>query len=244
MIGIRLAAASDKGRVRSSNQDVCVDDEALRVALVADGLGGHSRGDIASSVAAEAAFSSLKTADPSDPRAALLDAILHANAAVRAAAAADAAAADMGTTIVLAWWPRDDGTLWHAHVGDSRAYLLRGAILRRLTVDHTIGARAAAAGTAGPTERSARAARALTQALGPSETLAPDVGTEATVAGDRILLCSDGLTDMLADDAIAASLRAAATPAAATADLIRAALAAGGADNITLVVAEVVREES
>lgn len=239
MTCVRFASASDIGCVRDSNEDVSLVDGDARIAVLADGLGGHSHGEVASAAAAASVMRALQVADRDRPEESLLGAVLEAHASVRAAAGADPTAADMGTTLVVAWWPRTDDELWYAHVGDSRAYLFHQDQLRGLTVDHSLAAQAGRPEANAADKPPTSWGKALTQALGPSRSLSPDIGHEPTAGGDRVLLCSDGLTDMLPDADIAAVLRAAATPEDGCARLVSAALEAGGADNVTIVIADI-----
>lgn len=240
LTSVCFASASDAGCARPRNEDVSLADGNARIALVADGLGGHSRGEVASAAAAAAVVRALRAADRDRPEESLLGAVLEAHAAVRAAAAAEPAAANMGATLVVAWWPRTAEELWYAHVGDSRAYLCRQDQLRGLTVDHNLASQAGPPEAGAAVEPPTLWAKALTQAIGSSRVLSPDIGREPTIVGDRVLLCSDGLTDMVPDAEIAAILLAASTPEDGCARLVRAALDGGGADNVTVVIADVV----
>jgi protein phosphatase len=212
-----------------------------RLLAVADGLGGHNGGERASALAVGAAARHLVEAlarppEFADPEyaaeTALREAMEVAGAEVEAAAAADPNLGGMGTTLTLGLvrWPR----LHVAHAGDSRAYVLRDGQLWQLTRDHTYAELLAGQGRPVPPE----AARVLINCLGGgSPGVAPEVSTFPLSPGDTLLLCSDGLHGPVPGDAIAQVLRGAVTAEAAGRELVAAANAAGGPDNITVVVA-------
>ena len=222
---MQVAARTEVGLVRGRNEDDLLVDVQRRVFMVADGLGGHPSGDVASGLAvrtAQAAMTDEPPRDEAEPGAAL-GAVLHAaHDAVLGGAAQDISRRGMGTTAVLAYLSEDDQRLWVAHVGDSRAYLFHAGELRQLTVDHTIGGRGGG----------------LAQALGTSGAVAPDIVDVDLEPGDRILLCTDGLTDMVDDDGIAARLGSGEPPQRITDLLVEDALRNGGVDNVTVVVIE------
>lgn len=207
------------GLVREHNEDDLLVDEERRVFVVADGLGGHVAGEVASRTAVRAAHTALLES-AARPERALPEALHLAHDAVMEEAAADPARSGMGTTAVLAQLSSDDRQLWVAHIGDSRAYLLRSGQLNRLTADHRVGA------------------GSLTQALGTSGDVEPDVARVKLTDGDRILLCTDGLTDMVSDDTIAGHLGS-GEPENSCDRLVEAAMTQGGLDNVTLVLIEI-----
>lgn len=223
---MQVAARTEVGLVRGRNEDDLLVDEERRVFMVADGLGGHPSGDVASRLAVQAAHAAVTDRplrDEAEPGAALGAALHSAHDAVLEGAAQDVSRRGMGTTAVLARLSEDDRRLWVAHVGDSRAYLSRAGELRRLTTDHTIGGRRGG----------------LAQALGTPGAVAPDVVEVDLEPGDRILLCTDGLTDMVDDGGIAARLGSAELLPRRIADLlVEDALANGGIDNVTVIVIE------
>lgn len=222
---MQVAGRTDIGLVRGRNEDDLLVDEERRVFIVADGLGGHPGGDVASRLAvraAHAAVSDRSLRDEAEPGTALGAALRAAHDAVLEAAAQDIARRGMGTTAVLAHLSEGDRQLWVAHVGDSRAYLFRADELRQLTADHTIGGRIGG----------------LTQALGTPGPVSPDVVHVDLEPGDRILLCTDGLTDMVDDDGIAARMGSAEPPQRITDLLVEDALGNGGIDNVTVIVIE------
>lgn len=214
---IDAAAATHVGRVRDSNEDAVHVGQA--VWAVADGLGGHAAGEVASSIAASAVADLDEATLGRGPEAALSAlgaAVRRANRAVYDEARRQPAYAGMGTTLTVA--AVHDGSLFVAHVGDSRAYLLRDGRPRRLTTDHATGQ------------------FTLTRVVG----LEPDIpvdthGPEALAAGDRVLLCSDGLTAVVADDELAGLVAERRAEEAAD-DLVRLTLDRGAPDNVAVVV--------
>lgn len=234
------AAASEIGWVRRRNEDAFALAPERGVFLVADGLGGHAAGDVASRTARDAALNRLRAEDALDAEraeAALARAVEAANRAVRAAARSPACYG-MGTTLSILWLDAAGARGAFAHVGDSRIYRLDGDGLRQITDDHTVAMERVRAGLI-----DAEAARLgpgwnrLTRAVGLYDALAVDAAAFDCAAAEGFLLCTDGLTDMLDDAAIAKALRAAAPdPEAALKRLIDGALAAGGVDNVTAIV--------
>jgi protein phosphatase len=233
-VALRVGSATDVGRVRSANEDshAVVDDLGLFV--VADGMGGHQAGEVASAAAVHTMVDGVR-----DGRA-LDAAVAEANTEVFERASADPALRGMGTTITAARLGADD-TLVVAHVGDSRAYLWRDGELTQITVDHSLVAELVEAGalTEEEAERDPRRSM-ITRALGIEAEVEVDVYTVALQPGDRVLLCSDGLTTMVPAGLLADTLATEADPATAAALLVDAANAAGGTDNITVVIADVV----
>jgi len=232
------AVESHVGLVRSANEDSYaprtdgIDDGPVLIA-VADGMGGHAAGDVASRVAIEAA-----TSNADDYAIDPVTRVEKANKAVIDAVTADPALAGMGTTLTLGSFGAD-GTLRLAHVGDSRAYLRRNGVLQQLTSDDTVVAELVEAGHLSEEQARNHPRRHLvTQSIG-----MPDVGIEtvefALTKGDIVLLCSDGLTGMISDDLISELLARGEGPSDAAWALITAANAAGGHDNTTVAVVEV-----
>jgi serine/threonine protein phosphatase PrpC len=233
-VRITAAAATDIGRVRERNEDAFLDEAPLFA--VADGVGGHQGGEVASRLALEtmeALFRRGRT---------LTDQVREANRTVFERSLRDPALAGMGTTITAAL--ADDGRLRIAHVGDSRAYLLRRGDLRMLTEDHTLVHRMVSEGEITSEEARIHPHRNIvTRAVGTEPDVQVDEGVLDAQDGDRILLCTDGLTGMLADEEIAATLREAKEPKDAVKRLVRQANAAGGVDNITVMVLDLKLED-
>ena len=228
--GPRYAAATDRGLVRANNEDAYL--LAPPLFAVADGMGGHRAGEVAS---AEALQTLAKQAGhDTDSLVAAVDA---ANSAVYARASSSPDLAGMGTTITAMVITHDGVQI--VHVGDSRAYRLRDGRLRRLTQDHTVVDRLAREGKITQDEIEHHPQRSvLERALGVSPEVAADVQLIDVHPGDRLLLCTDGLTSMLHDDDIRRVLHTERDPQAATQRLIREALNAGGKDNVTAIIVD------
>lgn len=230
------ATRTDVGRVRDHNEDSVWPTtdgstaEMLAVA-VADGMGGHAGGEVASATALDTAMA--VSGEPTMR-------VLAANLAVVDAARQRPRLTGMGTTLTLALLD-PDGDLDIGHVGDSRAYLLRDGTLQQLTRDHSYVADLIAAGKLTPEEAESHPYRSvLTRAVGLDSTVEVDSYGLLLQFGDRILLCSDGLTSMVSDGPLSEILDRQGSPPATTADaLVTAANDAGGIDNITVVVIDV-----
>ena len=237
---LRWGSATDIGLVRANNQDQLL--VAAPLFAVADGMGGHAAGEVASALACEALGRAFEAAGPPSA-AALGDAAHQANQVVYDRAGADPELHGMGTTLVAVALVEDGSgdCLAVANVGDSRVYVLRDGELRQVTKDHSLVAELVAEGQIAPEEAERHPQRhVLSRALG----VYPDVEVDLTVVAprrhDRFLLCSDGLSREVSDDQIASVLRRLADPDEAARALIEQAKARGGADNITVVVVDVV----
>lgn len=226
------AALSDVGRIRSHNEDAYLADPPLFV--VADGLGGHEAGEVASQLAVE----TLRDHAPRRPDSnALARAVRAANREVIRAAREGIGRSGMGTTITAALVEGTHAVV--AQVGDSRAYLMRGGTLTRITEDHSMVADLIRSGQITEAESRIHPNRSvITRALGTDPNMYADTFEIDGEPGDRLLLCSDGLTSMLLDTEIAKALEEHSDPAAAARELIRAANHAGGQDNITVVIVD------
>ena len=214
----QVGAATDVGLVREANEDALLVLPEAGVVAVADGLGGHAAGEVASAVAVDtlrAALGAAPDLSEDEVPGLLGDAVQAAHRAVVDDADRDPDHRGMGTTVVVAHVRA--GQAWVAHVGDSRAYALTGEGLVPLTRDHGAGGM-------------------LTQALGLGDVAADLVEVE-TAPGDRLLLCTDGLTGTTDEAEIAALLRE-GDPQQACDALVQAALRGGGIDNTTVVVVE------
>ncbi len=229
---------TDPGLVRSVNQDAWYNDPKGRFFIVADGMGGHAGGQEASRIACETIKDYLSSNwDTSESSQDLLNsALLKANQAILQDQRSHPERSDMGTTAVVVIF-REDDQPWCGHVGDSRLYRLRGARLDQLTEDHTWVARALKLGELTPDQAKVHPYRhVLSQCLGREDLIQIDVHPFEVQPGDRLLLCSDGLTEELADNTIAASLKSIRVCEKAAAALVNAAKDKGGRDNITVVV--------
>jgi protein phosphatase len=245
---ISVTGLSDLGRVRRRNEDSLALDPARGVAVVADGMGGHPGGDIASRIAANTAASLLAIAGVADAsghfsetfRRVMRDAILRAHTDVRQHVEDQPQLEGMGTTLT-AMITSPDGEWVIGHVGDSRAYLFRGGALSQLTRDDTwIQERIDAGDVHSDAAKSSPYAHLLTQCIGLDEPT-PAVLTGTAEEGDAYILCSDGLVGMLDDDSIqdilSRGLRRDDNGAGhALTELVAAANAAGGSDNITVAM--------
>ncbi|HYH27303.1 MAG TPA: Stp1/IreP family PP2C-type Ser/Thr phosphatase [Actinomycetota bacterium] len=235
---VRTGAASDVGRVRERNEDSYLANDPLFA--VADGLGGHQGGDVASKTALETLETEARPGDGEDglPER-LREGVVRANQAVFERASGDPALAGMGTTITAI--AAGTGRFYLAHVGDSRAYMLRDGDLQPLTEDHTLVRRMVREGRLTAEEAQVHPQRSvLTRALGIEDEIEVDQATIETAAGDRLLLCSDGLTGMVDEDDIRKILATEREPQRASERLVAAANDAGGQDNITVVIVDVV----
>jgi protein phosphatase len=235
---VKSGARSDIGQVRERNEDGYLEKEPLFV--VADGMGGHRGGEVASKVALDSLAKSKAAAD--DPNA-LVENVREANRAVHEKAEKDPKLSGMGTTMTALL--AGPGVVHLAHVGDSRAYLLRDGELRKLTEDHTVVQQLVQQGRLTPEEAEVHPHRSvLTRALGVDREVEVERKTEPVSDGDRLLLCSDGLTAMVPEEEIARILSDSSDPQKASEELVAAANEAGGYDNITVVVIDVVEAEA
>ncbi len=226
------AASTDTGRARRRNEDAYALEPPLFA--VADGMGGAQAGEVASRLAV-AVLRDFHDADALEPEARVAALVTEANHRIHERALADSSVSGMGTTITAALV--DGDTIVVAHVGDSRAYLLRGGDLEQLTQDHSLVADLVRSGQLTPAEAEAHPQRSvITRALGTDPEVEPDTFTVRAAPGDVLLLCSDGLTTMLADSEIAALVQGNAGLGSAAKALVRAANRHGGEDNITVVL--------
>ncbi|MHB1017882.1 MAG: Stp1/IreP family PP2C-type Ser/Thr phosphatase [Coriobacteriia bacterium] len=229
------AGDSNVGRVRADNEDAFL--LAPPLFAVADGLGGHQAGEIASALAIDTL---LEAAPRAADLKALGRAVRQANTAVIEAAATGRGKPGMGTTLTAVML---EGTrLAVAHVGDSRAYLLHLGKLEQLTDDHSLVADLVRQGRITSEESRTHPNRSvITRALGSDMDMMADTFEAQAAPGDRLLLATDGLTSMVPDDEIAHVLATSPTPDAAVDELIDRALDAGGQDNVTVVVVDIER---
>ena len=228
---VEQAGLTDVGRQRQANEDAYLMDSPLFA--VADGMGGAKAGEVASRTAVEAFQTGGDEAGNAEDR---LEAITRAaNRRIFEMAQGDESRRGMGTTLTAALV--GDGELAIAHVGDSRAYLLRGERLEQLTRDHSLVAELERTGQLSAEDAQHHPQKSIiTRALGPEPDVQVDRQTHAARAGDVYLLCSDGLTSMLNDAEVGAVLRSADSLEAAADSLVRAANQSGGRDNITVVL--------
>jgi serine/threonine protein phosphatase PrpC len=228
----QVAGLTDPGRVRRRNEDSFVCDPPLFA--VADGMGGAQAGEIASRLAASA-LHEYHEADSLDPEARLRSIIQEANRRIYARASTDPHASGMGTTITAALV--SGARVSVGHVGDSRAYLFRDEVLEQLTEDHSLVADLVRSGRLTPEEAEVHPQRSvITRALGTDAAVTVDSFSVEAKAGDVYLLCSDGLTTMLGSDPVRKALAETSSLEEAARRLIGEANAAGGEDNVTVVL--------
>lgn len=244
MTRFRWGVVTDVGRTRSSNQDSAYAADGFFA--VADGMGGHRGGEVASAVAIESLAAALPVVGTDD----VLAAVNAANRAVIERAARDASLRGMGTTLcVLALVaPEADGTepvLLLVNVGDSRAYQFAGGVLEQMTDDHSVVGEMVRQGRLHASEAEAHPQRnILTRAIGIDDATPIDAWHVRPVPGDRWLLCSDGLFNEVTDQTIADVLGSIDDPTAAAEHLVQLANDGGGRDNITVLVADVLDDDA
>lgn len=240
---LEFASLTDTGRARSNNEDSLRTEPELGLAVLADGMGGYNAGEVASDMAAQQVLDGLSAwlrsppADISDEqiRDALVRTAQAANQAVYEAANSRAEYNGMGTTLVTALFGVD--RVWIAHIGDSRAYRFRAGQIEQLSRDHSLLQEQIDAGLLTPEEASFSMHRNLvTRAVGVEPQVEAEVHPHDLLAGDIVLLCSDGLSDMLPDPLMAAIMRQHETLEPMVRALVDAANAAGGRDNIAVVL--------
>ena len=226
-------AKTHPGKVRSSNQDsYLLREEATCLYAVADGMGGHRGGNVASAMAVEALQRLDLSAQPSPVH--LREAVEAANDAIWERQLTDLSLSGMGTTLTVLWAGQD--SLLVAHVGDSRLYLIRNGEMHQITQDHTYVNDLLASGSITQLEAENHPKRnMLVRAVGVDEYVQVDTGEFTLQPGDIMLLCSDGLTNMVTEEAIQTVLEArnCHDPAAS---LVECAKAGGGTDNISVIV--------
>ena len=232
---------TDVGLKRNSNQDfVYASDQKVgrlpSLLIVADGMGGHAAGDLASRVCVETAVSSIEGSGQTETIPILAEAVQKANRAVLKKAAEKPEYAGMGTTIVAA--VIDGNTLYVANVGDSRLYLIDDDRIDQITLDHSLVAEMVRSGRISPEQmRNHPEKNIITRAVGGDENVEVDFFDVGLHKGDVVLLCSDGLTNMVEDEQIFRIVRREKTLRDAGQKLISAANSAGGRDNISVVLA-------
>jgi serine/threonine protein phosphatase PrpC len=245
-LSIELHAAVDTGRARSNNEDSVALDAEVGLAVLADGMGGYNAGEVASGMATGFIRSELgrwlrdssSHTTEADVRRAMDICTDNANRAIFNAANANPHYAGMGTTLVVAVFRGD--RLLLGHVGDSRAYRLRGGRLTQITRDHSLLQEQIDAGLITAEQAVFSANKNLvTRAVGVEDTVLLETHPHELQAGDTVLLCSDGLSDMVDDATIAKLLLTHEMLPAATQALIDAANEAGGRDNIAVVLCRI-----
>ena len=255
LLHIEAGARTDLGRVRKNNEDYYSIDSSLQLYVLSDGMGGEAHGEVASQLAVQTILTHCRQAensrttpifgesspDVSERTNRLASAIHLANRKVFETAASNAEQKGMGATIVAAWVEAQRLSL--AHVGDSRAYLLRAGSMDQLTSDHSLVAEKVRVGILTPQEADASEMQSvLTRAVGTNSTVQVDTDEQALLVGDSVLLCSDGLTRMVTDPEIASTLLT-STSAQESADrLVDLANDNGGVDNVSVIVLRVLEK--
>jgi len=247
---LTTALRSDKGRVRDANEDSVAEASELGLVVLADGMGGHNAGEVASAMAVSTILDSVRagwpyrgeldTTGPHGPEAELLrKSVEVAHTAIREKADSQPQYQGMGTTVVACLLHDDSAII--AHVGDSRLYRLRNDSFKQVTQDHSLIEDLIAKGFYSREEARQNVRRnILTRALGSGESVTVDILTEAAQAGDVYLLCSDGLTEMVSDEEIRLTLQKFSASLDSTAEqLIALANEHGGKDNVSVALIRV-----
>ena len=238
---LRYVARSDVGLVREGNEDSGY--AGPRLLAVADGMGGHAAGEVASSATIEELVHIENAGSDGDPLEALRTAVKAANDRIKSIVRDDPARHGMGTTLTALLWTGDAVAL--AHIGDSRAYLLRDGELRQVTHDHTFVQSLVDEGRITPDEATIHPARSMIlRALQGDSDPEPDLDRIEVRAGDRFLICSDGLSGVVRDQTMRDALVRHVDLGEAADALVQLAMRGGGPDNVTCVVADVIETES
>ena len=234
---LRFAVRSDVGLLREGNEDSAY--AGPRLLAVADGMGGHAAGEVASALTI-ASMAELDSAQATgDMLEELAMAVAMANARLQEKIIANPAVEGMGTTLTALLWC--DGRAGVCHIGDSRGYLLRDGELYQITHDHTLVQSLVDEGRISADDVSTHPQRSLLLRALDGRTMAePDLSVHESLPGDRYLLCSDGLSGVVSDETLRDTLSTIEDPEVATRQLIDLAIHGGGPDNITCIVADVV----
>lgn len=251
---VATALLTDMGRVRTNNEDAVAEDPELGLLVLADGMGGYNAGEVASGIATKTIPEVVRREWPKvmraerdasathSPQALLLkQAVEEAHLTIYNAAQSQPQCAGMGTTVVVVLLHGERISI--AHVGDSRLYRYRFGALQQITRDHSLQEELVARGHYTREEASVMVRKNIvTRALGVEPTVNVELNEDASALGDVLLLCSDGLTDMVSDEQIALCLRRYGDdlPGAAK-NLVKQALDGGGKDNVSVVLARVDR---
>lgn len=226
---------TDVGRVRQRNEDMADANARRGIYVLADGMGGHPAGNVASKTAVDALIAHLVGKGTRDRPTKLRESVLVANRAVLSLAETDPSMHGMGTTVCVLWMSQ--ARAYIAHIGDSRIYVMRENELHQITRDHTVVRELIDRGelTEGSPEAQ-RIGHILTQAVGLEPQVEPDLGMMPPKAGDIFMMCSDGLSDTVSDASMAEIMRRNPDVKACAQALVDAALEAGGHDNVTVLL--------
>ena len=239
----RSAAVSHVGKIRANNQDSGY--AGTNLFVVADGMGGHAGGDVASAIAIKRVIEVDKSfASPHDAEFALQSALLAANSLIAETVFEHPELTGMGTTVSAILRLGDKLAL--AHIGDSRVYRFRSGKLEQITADHTFVQRLVDSGRITPEEAAVHPRRSVLMRVLGDVDASPEIDTTVidTLPDDRWLLCSDGLSSYVSDDKIKAALKSVADPDAAGNRLVKDALDQGAPDNVTVVIVDIGDDES
>jgi len=240
-LALRYAVRSDVGLLREGNEDSAY--AGPRLLAVADGMGGHAAGEVASAVAISALAGLDDDLPPNELRIALSTAVAHANQILHDMVSADPSITGMGTTLTAMLW--SGSTVALCHIGDSRAYVLSDGQFVQITHDHTLVQSLVDDGRISPDEAATHPQRSLLlRALDGTSDAEPDLSVRDARAGDRYLLCSDGLSGVVSEETLHRTLATVASPEEAVLQLVELAIKGGGPDNITCIVADVVDSEA
>lgn len=237
---MKAAFKTDIGKKRKNNEDIILVAAEKGIFLLADGMGGHQGGEVASEIAVKESFAYLvkgidKFGNQKDLSKFLVDAVIRAHNAIKRKAQSDINLTDMGTTLVEVVVKDDVASI--CHVGDSRAYVVRDGAIEQITNDHTLGFSPSRPDTIQEEEAPAKRLHILTQAVGVSDEPSPEVNHVDVGRGDYLLMCSDGLSDMLTDREILQIIQDDAEDIeAAVQRLVEEANKKGGKDNISVVL--------
>lgn len=235
-LSLRFAAGSHKGMIREGNEDSGY--AGPRLLAIADGMGGQAAGEVASSEVISTIVALDDDVPGSDILTSLGTAVQRANDQLRQMVEEDPALEGMGTTLTALLWTGQ--RLGLVHVGDSRAYLLRDGVLTQITQDHTWVQRLVDEGRITEEEANTHPQRSLLmRALGSGDHVEPDLSIREVRAGDRYLICSDGLSGVVSHQTLEDTLASYQGPQETVQELIQLALRGGGPDNITVIVADV-----
>jgi len=237
---ITASALTDVGLRRTNNEDCVFADCSNGLFIVADGMGGHAAGEVASAIAVETICSQFppRAEAPADSEACLQQAFINASRSIRQVAKAEEIKRGMGTTLSVLYIEGETAQL--AHVGDSRIYRLRGTEFQQLSIDHSLVAEQIRMGILSPEEaRSSQMRNILLQAVGLEDKVDTFLLRQPLRTEDLFLLCSDGLTDMLDDEQIYRHLHQDISLEQISEQLIEAAKEAGGRDNVSVIVVKI-----
>ena len=251
-LALNFALKSHPGRIRPLNEDAVGADPAIGLFILADGLGGYNAGEVASTMTVSMLLTDLGTQlsrangspEMFDPTDALRSALVAMNSAIFRAALNSSAYEGMATTVVIAWFL--GGRLWVAHAGDSRLYRLREGVLEQITRDHSFSQELVDAGMVSAEEARVLPAKNLvTKALGATPELEPEVHDYDVLPGDIVLMCSDGLTEMVSHLEIGGLITGCGYDVVESARrLIDLANEAGGRDNTSVILVRVATPDS